>query len=387
MSVQKLIGLSAAAFLVSAFHKRRQSLTFEHFITLPDQELPPLSIVVAAKDEGLTIGPALESLLDLEYPELEVILVEDRSVDDTYQVALECQQRHPRGHRLVIERCKELPEGWLGKVHGLHLGARKARHPLILFTDADVHFAPESLKRAVSIQQVLSCDHLVAAPQIDARGFWEPLLTAYFLIMFAVRFQPSQVHTRKKSYVGIGAFNMLTRQTLERCHYLEPLRLQITDDVHLGRLVKSLGMSQYCVIAEDQIRVRWFEGLLGCVRGLEKNAYAGLNYSLPFAVLVLLSLLGTALAPALMALTGKATWAGLYLLFLFLTGLTVPPSCRLPRWVGLFFPVAAGVLAYTFGRSVWLTEKQDGVRWRGTYYSLAELRKEHWRFLREKAPL
>lgn len=373
--------------MLKARQIRDDSLTFEHFIVLPDDELPGLSIVIAAKDEAQTIGPALQSLLELDYPQLEIVLVDDRSSDGTGEIADSLARSHPRGDRLTIIHNRELPDGWLGKVHALHLGCRHCRHPLVLMTDADVHFSPDSLKRAVSIQRVLDCDHLVAAPQIEARGFWEPVLTGYFLILFATRFQPSLVHRRPRSYVGVGAFNMLTREALERCEYLEPLRLQVTDDVHLGRLVKSLKMSQYCVIAQDYIRVRWFEGLSGCIHGLEKNAYAGLNYSLPFAMVTLLSLLVVSLGPLALAAAGKAVWGLAILLFQVLVGLTIPKTCHLPRWVGLFFPLAGLVLVYTFARSTWITEKQQGVKWRDTLYPLHTLREAHWHFLREQAPL
>ena len=386
-SIVALACLAGLAFLALAVKRRGESLTFDHFPTLNDEALPGLSVVVAAKDEAQTIGPALRSLLELEYPDLELILVEDRSTDSTYQEALKVKETHAQGERLKILRCQELPAGWLGKVHALHLGCQHASKPLILLSDADVHFEKHSLKRAVSIQQILDCDHLVAAPRIDARGFWEPVLVAFFLLMFSIRFQPNRVHKKKKSYVGIGAFNLLTRETLEACQFLEPLRLQITDDVHLGRLVKSLGLTQYCVIAEDQISVRWFEGLRGCVLGLEKNAYAGMYYNLPMVLFSLPLVAMPLLFPVALILLGHPGLAALYLLFLVLMGMVIPKSCRLPRWVGFFFPAAAAVLVFTFCRSVWLAEKRGGVRWRDTHYSLDELREEHWAFLNEKAPL
>lgn len=391
MAFLSLLGVTAvfssAAFLLAARKIRGETLTFEHFVTLDDDELVPLSIAVAAKDEGHTIGPALSSLLELEYPELEIVLVDDRSTDDTFGVAERIKRTHPRGERLKLLRCDSLPAGWLGKVHALHLAVKECRHPLILLTDADVHFAPDSLKRAVSIQRVLDCPHLVAAPLIEAKGFWEPLLTSFFLVLFAVRFQPSLVHRRPKSYVGVGAFNLLTREALERVEYLTPLRLQITDDVHLGRLVKSRGLRQYCVIADSFVRVRWFEGFSGIVRGLEKNAYAGLNYSLGYAIFCIFGLLFGAFAPLLLATAGYLWWGLACWLFQGLVGLTIPASCRLPRWVGLFFPLAALALAYTFARSAWLTEKRKGVSWRDTHYSLSALRREHHRFLEEEASL
>ena len=386
-AVNALIILSALLILFLAFRERSRMLTLDHFITLPDEELPSLTIVIAARDEAKTLGPALESLLNLDYPDLEIVFVDDRSRDRTQEIALAQKKRHPRGDRLKVLRCEELPEGWLGKVHALHLGAKASTRELILLTDADVVFEPGSLKRALSAQRVLDCHHLVVAPHMETKGFWEPLLVAFFLLMFAVRFRPGKVHLRKDVYVGMGAFNLLTRSTLEDCGYLEPLRLQVIEDVHLGRLVKSQGKRQYCVVGQALIKVKWFEGLWGCVKGLEKNSYAGLNYNLSFALAALpMVALPFWLPLALLALGLKA-WAVGFLAFLFLMGCTIPESCRLPRWVGLAFPLAALVLAFTFARSVWLTERQRGVIWRDTHYGLEELRRAHHHFLEEVAPM
>lgn len=383
----KLLSLVSATFLAIAFKIRNETLTFDHFVTLDDDELPPLSIAVAAKDEEKTIGAALRSLLELEYPQLEIVLVDDRSTDGTRAIAERLRDSHPSGFRLKVLACHELPPGWLGKVHALHLAVQACRHPLVLLTDADVHFSSDSLKRAVSIQQVFQCPHLVAAPHIITESFWEKILTGLFLVLFTTRFRPSLVHRHAKSFVGVGAFNLLTREALQGIDNLRPLRLQVIDDVHLGRLIKSRGFSQRCLLADSYVSVRWFEGLSGLVKGLEKNAYAGLGYKPVFALICILTLLAGALSPLLLALAGKSAWALAAWLFQAAVGLTIPRSFQIPRWVGFFFPLASLGLCYAFARSVWLTERQNGVRWRGTHYPLNELRRELHRFQNEEAPL
>lgn len=384
-ALSSVLFLFASLLLFLAFRARSQILTLDHFITLPDEELPGLSIVIAARDEAKTLGPALTSLLNLDYPDLEIVFVDDRSRDQTQEIALAQKQRHPRGERLKVLHCEELPEGWLGKVHALHLGAKASTRELILLSDADVVFEPGSLKRALSAQRVLDCHHLVVAPHMETKGFWEPVLVAFFLLMFTVRFQPGKVHLRKDRYVGMGAFNLLTRATLEDCGYLEPLRLQVIEDVHLGRLVKSQGKRQYCVLGQELIKVKWFEGLRGCVKGLEKNSYAGLNYDLSFALAAIPMVALPFWLPITLFALGLHSWALGLLCFFFLAGITIPASCRLPRWVGLAFPLAALVLAFTFARSVWLTERQQGVIWRDTHYGLEELRRAHHHFVNEVA--
>ena len=127
--------------------------------------------------------------------------------------------------------------------------------------------------------------------------------------------------------------------------------------------------------------------LIGCVKGLEKNAYAGLFYHPVLAFVSLIAILTPVLIPLSLALSGHVFWMTVYLVFLFLTGLTLPESCGIPRWVGLFFPLASMALFYIFCRSVILAEWRQGIEWRDTRYPLQDLRKEHWRFLEEEAPM
>ena len=366
---------------------RAETLGLEHFEALPDEELPGISVIIAARDEERVVEAALRSLLEVDYPDLEVVFVDDRSTDRTGEIAQALAHDHPRGERLKVLTCRELPSGWLGKMHALHLGARASSKQLILLTDADVVFEGDSLKRAASAQQVLKADHLAVAPLIETDGFWEPALVSFFLIMFVAKFRPSRVHRDPKKFVGVGAFNMLTRQALERVEFLEPLRLQVIEDVHLGRLVKSRGMGQFCLLSGDRIRVRWVEGLRGVVKGLEKNSYAGLDYSLPFSLLAIPLVALPFWLPVLLFLTGHTGWATGYMLFCFLVGTLIPENFELPKWAGLTFPLSALVLAYTFARSVWITERQGGVVWRGTLYPLEELRAAHRKFVRDVAPL
>jgi hypothetical protein len=379
--------LVCLAILLKGWKLNLNTLKLSHFETLPDEELPGLSVIIAARDEERVVRRSLESLLELDYPNLEVVFVDDRSSDRTGEIAAELAEHHPAGKRLNVLTVTELPSGWLGKLHALHLGVMASSQPLILLTDADVVFAPHSLKMAASAQRVLRADHLVVTPRVVTRGFWEPSLVSLFLVMFAVRFQPGQVHRNKKKFIGIGAFNMVTRQTMAMCEYLRPLRLQVLDDVHLGRLVKSRGLSQYCVIGEEQVRVRWIEGLRGCVYGLEKNAYGGLEYNLAYALLSAPIVCSPFWLPLALAVSGQIGWAVAYMLFCFLLGLLIPKECRLPRWVGLTFPLASVVLVFIFLRSTWLAERRQGVEWRGTRYPLDQLRAAHREFVDEIAPL
>jgi glycosyltransferase involved in cell wall biosynthesis len=367
------------------FYEARRGLILAAFPPLPDERLPGLSIVVAARDEAESVAAALSSLLDQDYPDLEVILVDDRSSDGTSQIADQVKREHPRADRLLVIHNRELPTGWLGKVHALHLGVQASRHPLVLLTDADVNFSHDALRRAVTAQQVLGADHLAIAPRFEVRGFWEPVLVAYFFVLFTLRFQPSAVHRKKSTFVGVGAFNMVTRPMLERLGWLEPLRLQVVDDLHLGRMVKSRGGRQFAMLGQQSISVRWFRGLGGVVKGLEKNAYAGLNYNPALALAA--SVFAACPFWSLLLILWQAGpgWAAAWYLFQVAVGGMASKAAGVPAWSGVAFPFAGLILAYTMLRSTILAEHRSAIIWRDTRYSLTDLRQAHHEFVeREK---
>lgn len=377
--------LPPLGLLGAGLREARRGMLLRSFPLLPDDRLPALSIVIAARDEAGSVGAALTSLLNQDYPELEVVLVDDRSSDGTSQIADQVARTHPNAHRLTVIHNKELPRGWLGKVHALHLGVLATRYPLVLLTDADVHYSHDALKRAVTAQQVLQADHLAVAPRFEIHGFWEPVLVTYFFVLFAMRYQPWTVHRKKKRFVGIGAFNLMTREMLERMEWLEPLRMQVVDDLHLGRMAKARGGRQFALLGQESMSVHWFHGLSGVVKGLEKNAYAGLDYNLPFALAASLFAAFPFWSIIVFAAYAGAGWALVWYLFQVAMGALSARATGVPAWAGVALPAAGMVLSYTMLRSTWLAERRGAIIWRETRYPLAELRRAHQEFVaREK---
>lgn len=380
--------LSALLFLglasVTLFHTRKETqglLCLKHFPPLPDDQLPPLSLVVAARDEGETIGPALRSILGLDYPELEVILVNDRSSDDTADIARSIQEEHPHGDRLRLLDNRELPEGWLGKVHAQHLGVKAARHPLILLTDADVVFSPQALKRAVTAQQTLAADHIAVLPHLQTRGFWEPAIGLYLETLALTLLRPSSLHRSRYRCVGVGAFGLFPREVLKELGKLEPVRLQVIDDGFLGLMVKARGGRQFALSGQNELSLRWFSGLSGFLKGIEKNAYAAVGYGLPLALLVSLGV-STPFWGLLLLLVISPGWAAALYALICLVGLLVGRVRQAPVWSALTFPLASLAVATAFLRSAYLTERRQAVVWRDTSYSLPLLRKAQREFVK-----
>ncbi len=337
---------------------------------------PRVSVVVAGCNEGPNVKGCLSSLLAGDYPDLEVVFVDDRSDDDTGAVA---EALAAGDHRLKVIRNEHLPAGWLGKNHALWLGQKQATGSLLLFTDADVIFGPKTLRQAVNAMVNLNVHHLVVAPDVVRKGFWERLMVSYFLWIFMLRFQPTRVFGNNRFYVGVGAFNLVQAGAYRMVGGHASLPMEVADDVVLGKWLKYSGFRQG-LLGGEEVRVRWVEGLSGMISGLEKNAYAGFGFSRLRFLREGGPMILAAVAPLLM-LGSVPGWA--WLLYLLPGVLLSVAFARLdpqqsPFWLGFFYPLAGLVLSFILLRSAWLAERRGGIYWRGTFYELKALREASW---------
>lgn len=335
---------------------------------------PKVSIVIPALNEAHTVEAALTSVLAQDYPDFEVIALNDRSSDATGEVLERSRDTYPRLHVVHIT---DLPAGWLGKNHALHVGAERATGDWLLFTDADVRFAPNALRSAVVYAVQHDLDHLTAIPQMEAKSPWLGSFVAAFMLLFSFGVLRAS-GPRTEVYVGLGAFNLLRRSVYREVGGHRPIALRPDDDMRLGRLVKRAGFRQAVMFAAEFIQVEWYESVRGAVRGLNKNAFAGLHYSLPLVVLVTGTLLVTHVWPfAAVFLTGGAAQLFymlvlLDLLFVYSVG---SRFTRLPFWFVALHPVGTVILVYAILEAAFKATVQGGIRWRGTFYGLEQLKK------------
>lgn len=343
------------------------------------QAWPPVSVVVAACNEAHTLAPAAATLLAQDYPNLQIILVDDRSTDATGAIIDELAARDPRVTPLHVT---DLPPGWLGKVHALHQGAARASGEFILFTDADVHLAPAALGKAVGLCLSDKLDHLALLPVLPPVGLAVESLVAVFVrhfLVFLVR--PWALgRPRSRAFVGIGAFNLVRREAFAATRGFRWLRLEVADDMGLGLLMKRSGARSRLAAGFDDVSVRWYTDLAGAVRGSEKGASTLSHFSLLRTLIATAFLLLPELAPLLLPLgfllpdTHAIGWAGLGVLAMFLAG-----ALPLARWgrgrlvPALLGPLVAPFMAACMIRAVLLARRRGGVLWRGTLYRKEDL--------------
>ncbi|WP_028550100.1 glycosyltransferase [Paenibacillus sp. UNC451MF] len=367
------------AFAASSGHKLKPNPAMNQ------QELPLVSVVIAAKEEEASIVETVKHLLHQTYSRLEIIAVNDRSQDGTGR-KLEELRKWSEGKEnisihLKIIHVTTLPAGWLGKNHALYQGYMQARGQYVLFTDADVLFQPNTIADAVHYMKANEVDHLTLAPNMIVNGFWLRAFVMYFFFTLSLYVRPwrSNIDSQHKHGMGIGAFNLLTRHAYEKIGTHEAFALRPDDDLVLGKRVKQAMLRQRLASGREHIAVEWYKSLGEAVRGLEKNLFSGFQYKLSLAFIGVLGQLIMFLFPfiALFIAGGWASWIyGLsILIMLFVYFRLVHSLTGIGGTEVLVFPLTVGLLCYIVVRSVWLTLRQDGIHWRGTYYSLNELRK------------
>ena len=346
------------------------------FALAADTDCPKISLILAARDEQEKLSDALATLVAIDYPQLEIVAVDDRSGDATPQILDEFAASHPQ---LKVVHLKELPKGWLGKPHALQKGYEASSGELLVFTDADVKFQREALRRVVACFRERNLDHLTLLGDVERSGFWDTVLITFFGMGFQLATDPYNVSKpNSRSYVGVGAFQMLRRDAYEKCGTHRRLAMEVIDDMKLGKLVKMAGLRSGVAVAQQYVSVAWHLGLGNLVRGVEKNFFAGAQFRVPMVAAQILALFMMNVLPFAGLFFGHGWirgFAAVAVLIAISFHLAVDLVMRVPPLYCLTLPLGALVLAYAVLRSTVITLRQGGIIWRDTFYPLEELRR------------
>ena len=341
-----------------------------------DADCPPVSIIFAARDEQEKLPAALATLVAIDYPRLEVIAVDDRSCDLTGQIVDEFAAEHPQ---LKVVHIRELPKGWLGKPHALQKGYEASSGALLVFTDADVKFAHDALRRAVTLLRERQLDHLTLLCDVERSGFWDTIFISFFGMGFHLAVNPAGLNNpNSRSYVGVGAFQMLRREAYESCGRHRRLCMEVIDDMKLGKLVRMAKLRSGLAVAQNYVSVEWHAGLGNLVRGVEKNFFAGAQFRLSVVAAQVLALLLMNVLPFTGLFFGHHWIRGLAAVSVLIAlcfHIGVDVVMRISPLYCLTVPLGALVMSYMVLRSTAITLRQGGIVWRGTFYPLDDLRR------------
>lgn len=341
----------------------------------PPDGWPSVTIVVAGRNEAAGIEPALKSLLAIDYPSLTIRAVDDRSTDATGSIMDRLASADPR---LEVRHVAVLPPGWLGKNHAMHQAIQSLKTDYVLFTDADVVFSRDALKKAVGYFARKRLDMMPVFPEMTKSGPFETAIVTVFAIMLSLRYQNWMIeHPKLRVYLGIGAFNLVRRQVLERIDGFSHLKLSVDDDVRLGEAAKVHGFKLKVLYGVGEVRVKWQDSFWGYVKGLEKNGFASTGFRVYEAAWTILSSAIVLVSPFVGVLAGDGATRVLSLFTLALLALCLQAGRRSTGAGAHYLPLIPFVglaFSYSLLNSMITTLRQGGIQWRGHLYPLAELK-------------
>jgi len=371
------VWLSRAVTVYSA-KGRGPVLSRDSHFDRADQGL--VSVIVPAKDEEANIGAALETLVAQDYPNIEIIVVDDRSTDGTAEVV---RGVAARDGRVRLVQVKELAAGWFGKPHAMHTGAREARGEWLLFVDADCRQAPHSVRVGVGFCAAEGGEMLSLWPVLEMHGFWENAVQPVAGSVLVAWFRPGWVNDPKhRAAFANGQYILIRRSAYEAVGGHEAVRAKVVEDIAFARHVKGSGRRLLNAVGQDLFTTRMYDSLRAMWKGWTRifyGAFEGVGRILgvlfltffftlaPFAVLAASAAALAAGAGGWWAWTVFGVAAGTVLaIFVTMRRLFIA-GCGNP-WYLVFYPMAvamvmafeAGALARALG--------VGAVTWRGTTY-------------------
>ena len=303
------LGLMGTAALNFCFFRKPRAFVAK----TGGQALPLISVLVPARDEEANIEACVRSLLAQNYPNFEVLVLDDRSADDTYPIL--CRLRD-RDHRLRVLIGAELPPDWYGKPFACWQLANAARGELLLMTDADCVFAPDALLLALGARQEQKADVVSLVPDLRCEGFWERLLIpVQYLIIFAFLPTPLIRTTPFPWFAAAnGAFLFLSRETYFEVDGHRAVRQQLAEDVKFAQHVKRQGKSLWYGDGSRTYFVRMYDGLDALWAGFAKNLFPAFSRNLALLLFVIFLLVNVFVLPPLWVIWGGLTQANWTLL-------------------------------------------------------------------------
>ena len=324
-SIATLGALQALFLLVGLARVSRYVPVLGATAAAPPERWPRVSVVVPACNEARDIEAAVRSRLADDYPDLEVVIVDDRSSDGTGEIVDRLAAEDPRVRAVHVS---SLPAGWLGKVHSLDRGTRAASGELLLFSDADIHVEPGAMRRAVALMEADGLGHLGVFPSLlPSHILIEATLLSFFRVIWVAARPWSVPDPGSRTAFGVGAFNLVRRSSLDASPGFTHLRMEQADDAALGQMLKVAGAR--CAVANGRgdVRLHFYRSLRDLVRGMEKS---GARWPFPAVLASVALLLALELGPWVALLGGPAARA----IAAFAAALSIATTAATARWTG-----------------------------------------------------
>lgn len=365
---------------VVAIVRALDSRSLDDYAATVEGEAPPVSVVIPARNESRNIEQCVRSVLATNYPNVEVIVVDDHSTDGTGEIA---RRIAPSDDRLRVLAAPELPAGWFGKQWACAAGARASSGSLLCFTDADTTHAPDLLARAVNALRARVADLLTVAGAQEMRGFWERIVQPQLFALLSIRYGGTEHVSRAKhpaDAIANGQFILVRRATYDAMDGHERVRDLVAEDMAMAQEWVRAGRRIALLTGVDHLSTRMYASYRELVAGWRKNIYAGgrhaalggrLGRALYPVILPALPLFS--LAPPIVLLlcaagllsSGWLVWSAMVYAVSAVFWALLYAWLRQPPWYALLYPLGSVVLLIIAGGAV---RRGRRVEWKAREY-------------------
>jgi glycosyltransferase involved in cell wall biosynthesis len=339
---------------------------------------PKISIIIPACNEAKTIASAIQTRLNEDYPNFEIVLVDDRSTDGTSEIIDKIASQDNRVKAIHI---KELPEGWLGKLYAMHRGVQEAKGEWFLFSDADVHVKSTTLKRVISYCESRRLDHLAVFPKLCPTNFLLDSILSIFIRQLCMWCRVWAIENKNsKAFTGSGSFNLVQRSAFEKTEGFDWLKLEVCDDVALGQMLKKSGAKSSLVNGCKFVSVYFYHTVREMAIGAERATFTVFgNFSavrlITGAVISIFIELSPFLALFIRGIPSiRYIGVAMITIALIISALVSIWTNR-PIFPSLFLPISVPIMNGIVIRAAILGAVRKGIRWRGTFYPTDVLKK------------
>jgi len=282
-----LISFPLLALLAAMVHMIRVAQTLprigpDHY-AIDDSSGAKVSIIVPARNEEDRIGDCVKSLLAQDYPDLEILVVDDCSTDRTAEIV---QEYAARDERVMLVQGQPPPSGWLGKPHAIWQGVQEARGEYLCFVDSDGKLHPQCVRQTVGSLEEHGADMITLGMRLECPSFWEKAIQPLIVQLILIGFPGDKINDPSSEVASAnGPFLMFRREVYEAIGGHAEIRDEIVEDLVLARKIKQKGFRLLWALAPDLMSVRMYATLKEIWQGWSKNFYKSLDESLALVVL------------------------------------------------------------------------------------------------------
>jgi len=335
---------------------------------------PKISILVPARNESRILSQTLESILNLDYPDFEVLVIDDHSEDNTFAIASDFAARDSR---VRVMMSAELPSDWRGKSWALHHAALLAQGSWLLFTDADVSHHPKTLRCALALAQREKVDLLSVIPHMECPRFWDRIMLPSFAAILNI-VRPLHKSNDPNSPVALapGGFLLVKAMIFKYLGGYEQIHRALAEDVKLAELFKRSGYRIRTVLCRSKwVRTRMYDSFRGIWEGLSRHAFEGAGFNPVRIIAAAIAGNLCIVVPWLTAATGliQHHWTLLTLsafpvLLMLAMQTFLNRKWEIPIYYFFSFPLATLLYSFIMMDSMWSHYFRGGVVWKGRRY-------------------